>query len=139
MEDMKPEEEGSYFDRLYTWVNDQYDQQVATYNKFKPVIKTLGGFNPAGKWMKTFVQGVKKKRGVSVGFGAKYKKKIFCVVGSILIPTGFAVFIKFINNLGKEKSQSLKYFRSTFLEFNLTEVPRMVPMHHFSFFDTQEI
>ena len=112
---------------------------MATYAKFKPVIKTLGGFNPAGKWMKTFVQGVKKKRGVQAGFGAKYKKKIFCVVGSILIPTGLSVFIKFANNLGKEKSQQLKYFRSTFLEFNLTEVPRMVPMHHFSFFDTQEI
>jgi len=139
MEDIKPEEDGSYFDRLYTWVNDQFDQQVATYKKFEPVIKTLGGFNPAGKWMKTFVQGVKKKRGVQAGFGAKYKKKIFCVVGAILIPTGLSVFIKFANNLGKEKSQQLKYFRSTFLEFNLTEVPRMVPMHHFSFFDTQEI
>ena len=77
---------------------------MATYNKFKPVIKTLGGFNPGGKWMKTFVQGVKKKRGVQAGFGAKYKKKMFFVVGSICIPTMFAIFIKFVNNLGKEKS-----------------------------------
>jgi hypothetical protein len=61
------------------------------------------------------------------------------VVGTIFIPTGIAVLFKFLNNLGKEKSQNLKYFRSTFLEYDLSEVPRMFPMHHFSFFDTQEI
>ena len=138
MDDIK-EDNVPYHERLMTWAQDQIDSTIATYKKFEPVIKTLGGFNPAGKWMKTFVQGVKKKRGVQAGFGAKYKKKIFCVVGTILIPTGFSVFVKFLNNLGNEKSQQLKYFRSTFLEFNLTEVPRMVPMHHFSFFDTQEI
>jgi hypothetical protein len=126
-------------ERIVNWLTEQYAKHKATYDKFEPVIKTLGGFNPAGKWMKVFVQGVKKKRGVQAGFGAKYKKKIQFVVGCVIIPTGFAAVTKFLNNLGKEKSQNLKYFRSTFLEFNLTEVPRMIPMHHFSFFDTLEI
>ena len=103
MDDIK-EDNTTYWERLTTWVSDQIEQKKATYAKFEPVIKTLGGFNPAGKWMKTFVQGVKKKRGVQAGFGAKYKKKCFCFVGSILIPTGLSVFIKFVNNLGKEKS-----------------------------------
>ena len=26
MEDIKPEEEGSFFDRIFAWANDQFDQ-----------------------------------------------------------------------------------------------------------------
>ena len=116
----------------------EIEKRIAQYNKFEPVIKTLGAFNPSNKWMKVFVQGVKKKRGVQAGFGAKYKKMIMFIIGCILIPTGCTVFVKFVNNLGKEKSQSLKYYREKFLEYDLSDVPRMIPMHHFSFFDTQE-
>ena len=106
---------------------------------FHPVIKILNAFNPQKQWMKVLVQGVKKKRGVQAGFGAKYKFMIMFSVGCLLVPTGLATFIKFTNNLGQQKSQSLKYFRETFLEYDLSDVPRLIPMHHFSFFDTQEI
>ena len=68
------------------------------------MIKTLGGFNAGGAWMKVFVQGVKKKRGISVGFGAKFKKMIMFVVACTLVPVAFFTFKNFLDRLGTEKS-----------------------------------
>ena len=89
--------------------------------------------------MKVFVQGVKRSRGAPSGLGEKHQKKAILLFFSVVIPAVLVTTGIFLNNLGEEKSQNLEYFRPTFLEFNLTEVPRMIPMHHFSFFDTQEI
>lgn len=41
--------------------------------------------------------------------------------------------------MGDEKSQSIKYVNHSELSYNLTDIPRLLPVHHFTFFDTNLI
>ena len=58
------------------------------------------------------------------------------VIGLSLL---FAIFYEFFKTLGTEKSQSIKFVNHNNMTYNMTDIPRLLPVHHFSFFDTDAI
>ena len=63
----------------------------------------------------------------------EYIMKFLQIIVAILIVRTF------LNNLGKEESQSLKYSSSLTLTYKITDVPRLFAVHQFIFFDKTEL
>jgi hypothetical protein len=62
----------------------------------------------------------------------KLKTLLFITVGIILVLT----MIKgYYESIGEEKEQALEYQSATFLNYTITDVPRLLGAHHFTFFD----
>ena len=51
----------------------------------------------------------------------------------------FGIFYEFLMTLGTEKSQEIKYVNHANLTYNITDIPRLLPMHHFSYLETSEV
>ena len=51
----------------------------------------------------------------------------------------FGILYEYIITLGVEKSQSIKFVNHKEMTYNMSDIPRLLPVHHFSFFETDAI
>jgi hypothetical protein len=67
----------------------------------------------------------------------KFAKKVLKIVIGLGIL--FGIFYEFLLSLGTEKSQSIMYVNHANMTYNMSDIPRLLPVHHFSFFDTAKV
>jgi hypothetical protein len=61
---------------------------------------------------------------------------LFVVVGVVLV----LFMIKgYYESIGQEKEQALTYQSATFLKYPADDLPRLLNVHHFTFFDKKEV
>lgn len=56
-----------------------------------------------------------------------------------LLPAIIATYSEILEQLGKIKSLTLRYFKLSKLVYDIEEVPELLPVHYFTFFDANEI
>jgi hypothetical protein len=78
--------------------------------------------------------GAPPKKSVSTLNKAKFYLKILLFIGIF-----FGIIKQYIDVLGDEKSQSLKYYMQTDLTYPLEKVPRLFPAHQFAFLSRVDV
>ena len=69
-----------------------------------------------------------------------YQKLIKTIVTAVLfIGVFFGVIKDYIDLIGKEKSQKLTYYDRTNLIYDITEIPKVLGVHQFTFFNKGEV
>jgi hypothetical protein len=63
------------------------------------------------------------------------KKAIRLIMFYVIIQ----LLIMYMDLLGTEKSQSLEYVNHTNMTYDIANLPRMLPVHSFIFFETLEV
>lgn len=58
------------------------------------------------------------------------------IIGFIIL---CAIFYQYLKTLGTEKDSSLAYQSYSYLEYDIADIPRILPLHHLSYFQTDDI
>lgn len=66
------------------------------------------------------------------------KCKLFVMI-VVAIPLIYLVLANYLGKLGLEKAQSIKYVSHSNLTYNVSEVPKLLPVHSFTYFLRKEV
>ena len=114
----------------------------ALYKIIKTVIPVTSGMNFKAKWMKYFAQGLTKRdedkpNPDKYAFSKFTRIKQFIFL--ICIPMVIQSYLQIFDQIGTVNSQSLIYASLKQIQYNLTDVPELMPVHFFSMITAFEV
>lgn len=91
----------------------------------------------AGKGLDKYEVGTNRQSKFCKGSIQQKIKTVVLLVISIAV--FFSIVAPYLNILGTEKSQSMEPIKRTNLTYNVSDLPELLPVHQFAFFDKEEL